>query len=123
VLNGDLPGVIRAKGHFWVATRPNWIAEFSLTGAMSQVAPLWGGGGRPFPKTAGQMIRWRLRMQRHWAEPWGDRRQELVFIGAGMDPAAITAALDACLIATETFTPSAWSTLPDPFPRWGNRAA
>ena len=29
VLNGDLPGVIRAKGHFWIATRPDWVAEFS----------------------------------------------------------------------------------------------
>jgi G3E family GTPase len=25
-LNGDLPGVIRAKGHFWIATRPDWVA-------------------------------------------------------------------------------------------------
>lgn len=123
VLNGDLPGVIRAKGHFWVATRPNWIAGFSLAGAMSQVAPL-GGWWSAIPRD-----HWPddavavARMQRHWAEPWGDRRQELVFIGAGMDSAAITATLDACLIDTETFTPGAWSTLPDPFPRWGNRAA
>jgi G3E family GTPase len=35
VLNGDLPGVIRAKGHFWLASRPNWVAEFSLAGAVS----------------------------------------------------------------------------------------
>ena len=25
LLNGDLPGVIRAKGHFWIATRPDWV--------------------------------------------------------------------------------------------------
>ncbi|MFG6543334.1 GTP-binding protein, partial [Sulfitobacter sp. M22298] len=35
VLTGDLPGVIRAKGHFWIATRPDWLAEFSLAGALS----------------------------------------------------------------------------------------
>ena len=40
VLNGDLAGVIRAKGHFWIATRPDWVAEFSLAGALSSVAPL-----------------------------------------------------------------------------------
>lgn len=40
VLNGDLPGVIRAKGHFWLATRPDWVAEFSLAGALSSVKPL-----------------------------------------------------------------------------------
>ncbi len=41
VLNGPLPGTIRAKGgHFWIATRPDWAAEFSLAGAMSSVTPL-----------------------------------------------------------------------------------
>jgi G3E family GTPase len=42
VLNGDLPGVIRAKGHFWLASRPNRVAEFSLAGAVSSVTPLGG---------------------------------------------------------------------------------
>ena len=40
LLDGDLPGVIRAKGHFWIATRPDWVAEFSLAGALSGVTPL-----------------------------------------------------------------------------------
>jgi G3E family GTPase len=35
-----MPGVIRAKGHFWIATRPDWVAEFSLAGALSSVKPL-----------------------------------------------------------------------------------
>jgi len=39
VLKGDLPGVIRAKGHFWIATRPQWVAEFSLAGALSSITP------------------------------------------------------------------------------------
>lgn len=40
VLTGDLPGVIRAKGHFWITTRPEWVAEFSLAGSLSSVKPL-----------------------------------------------------------------------------------
>ena len=122
VLNGDLPGVIRAKGHFWLATRPNWVAEFSLAGALSSVTPL-GGWWAAVPRD-----RWpqheeaQQKMREHWLEPWGDRRQELVFIGAGMDRGAITAALDACLIG-EAFTPDLWSDLPDPFPRWGQERA
>ena len=121
VLNGDLPGVIRAKGHFWVATRPNWVAEFSLAGAMSSVAPL-GGWWAAVPQE-----RWPdhpealAKMRENWVEPWGDRRQELVFIGAGMDKAAITAALDACLIDATEFTPQNWKGLADPFPQWGQR--
>ncbi|MCC5967478.1 MAG: zinc metallochaperone GTPase ZigA [Natronohydrobacter sp.] len=123
LLNGPLPGVIRAKGHFWVATRPNWVAEFSLAGAISSVAPL-GGWWAAIPQE-----RWpdhpdaRAKMRENWIEPWGDRRQELVFIGAGMDRDALTAALDACLIAADSFTPENWSDLADPFPRWGQRQA
>ena len=42
-----------------------------------------------------------------------------MFIGSGMDRAAIIARLDAALVASEGFTPGVWAGLPDPFPRWG----
>ena len=119
VLSGPLPGVIRAKGHFWLATRPNWVAEFSLAGATSTVTPL-GGWWAALPQD-----RWPEdpamieKMRAQWLDPWGDRRQELVFIGAGMDRSAITAALDACLVPASDFTPKEWAQLADPFPRWG----
>jgi G3E family GTPase len=118
VLNGDLPGVIRAKGHFWVATRPDWVAEFSLAGSMSQVTPL----GRWWASVPEDRLPKNPEAQRaialHWAEPWGDRRQEIVFIGANVDREAITAALNAALVTTCDFTPKAWAKLPDPFPAW-----
>ncbi len=118
VLNGDLPGVIRAKGHFWIASRPNWVAEFSLAGSMSSVIPL-GGWWASVPRE-----RWPTHpdalaeVDGKWAEPWGDRRQEIVFIGAGLDRAAITTALDATLVPGADFMPNAWRDLPDPFPVW-----
>ncbi|SCX94301.1 GTP-binding protein [Paracoccus tibetensis] len=123
VLNGALPGVIRAKGHFWLATRPDWVAEFSLAGALSSVRPL-GQWWASVPED-----RWpthpegRRYLQQHWAEPYGDRRQELVFIGAGMDEDHIRARLDACLLGEEWGeNPAGWTALPDPFPLW-RRAA
>jgi G3E family GTPase len=123
VLNGDLPGVIRAKGHFWLASRPNWVAEFSLAGAMSSVSPL-GGWWASVPKE-----RWPTHpdalteVASKWQEPWGDRRQEIVFIGHGMDEVDIRARLDAALIPAVGFTPEAWANLPDPFPNWRRKAA
>ncbi|KIC40216.1 4-hydroxytetrahydrobiopterin dehydratase [Ruegeria sp. ANG-R] len=120
VLNGDLPGVIRAKGHFWLATRPNWVAEFSMAGALSSVRPL-GTWWASVPKE-----RWpdhestREYMQAHWSEPWGDRRQEIVFIGSGIDWPALKRRLDACLVPESVAAgPDALPLdLPDPFPGW-----
>lgn len=123
VLNGPLLGVIRAKGHFWIATRPEWAAEFSLAGSMSSVTPL-GYWWVSLPKERQpQDDEAQAEIARRWMEPWGDRRQELVFIGAGLDQAAITAALDAALVPAKRFTPEDWANLADPFPRWGKRAA
>jgi G3E family GTPase len=118
VLNGNLLGVIRAKGHFWIATRPDWVAEFSLAGAMSTISPL----GRWWASVPAQRLpthpEARAEIASKWVEPWGDRRHELVFIGAGLDQAAITAALDAALVQADAFTPHLWADLPDPFPSW-----
>lgn len=121
VLTGELAGVIRAKGHFWIATRPDWAAEFSLSGALSNVSPLgiwWAGLPRErWPSHPDALA----EMRRNWVEPWGDRRQELVFIGAGMDVEAISTALDEALVMAADYTPGDWAGLPDPFPQWGNR--
>ncbi len=119
VLNGDLPSVIRAKGHFWISTRPDWVAEFSLAGALSSVQPLgtWWASvpeeRRPTHDSA------RAYMQAHWQEPWGDRRQEIVFIGAGIDWPTLRARLDACLVpAVAGLGPDNLPDYPDPFPIW-----
>ena len=124
VLQDTLPNVVRAKGHFWIATRPDWVAEFSLAGALSSVKPL-GTWWAAVPKD-----RWpdhegaRAYMAAHWAEPWGDRRQEIVFIGAGIDWPKLKARLDACLLPEHLAPgPDALPDLPDPFPAWRSQAA
>ncbi|WP_156383747.1 zinc metallochaperone GTPase ZigA [Methylobacterium sp. Leaf456] len=124
-VNATWPGLIRAKGHFWLATRPDWVGEFSLAGAVAHV------GAMGFWWAAVPRRRWpeeevfRERLHAVWSETWGDRRQELVFIGRDMDRAAIQAALDACLVGAEEarFEPEAYRHLPDPFPEWRRAAA
>jgi G3E family GTPase len=121
VLNGALPGVIRAKGHFWIATRPDWAAEFSLAGALSSVAPL----GRWWASVPQDRLpdhpQAQAEIARNWVEPWGDRRQELVFIGAGLERETISARLNDALVDTTDFHPDAWTDMADPFPQWGQR--
>ncbi len=123
LLNGDLPGVIRAKGHFWLASRPDWAGEFSLAGVMSSVAPLGRWWAAVPPARLPTHPEARAEIERQWVEPWGDRRQELVFIGQSLDQAALTARLDAALVQATDFTPADWADLPDPFPVWRAQAA
>ena len=120
------PGLIRAKGHFWLATRPEWVGEFSLAGAVAHI------GAMGFWWAAVPRQRWpeeevfRERLHTVWSEVWGDRRQELVFIGRGMDRNAIIVALDACLVGpaeVRRFDADAYRDLPDPFPAWRRAAA
>ncbi|MGP9819479.1 zinc metallochaperone GTPase ZigA [Salinarimonas sp. NSM] len=119
------PGLVRAKGHFWLATRPKWVGELSIAGAIQRVSGL-GAWWAAVPRE-----RWpddpesRAIVERHWTPAWGDRRQELVFIGVGLDEAAIRTALDACLLGSVVdagFDPAAYHDLEDPFPAWGTRA-
>ncbi len=118
-LTGPLPGVLRAKGHFWIATRPDWVGEFSLAGAIAQTSGLgrwWSAVPRArWPRDPDLLA----QVEANWDPAFGDRRQELVFIGIDLDRAAITAALDDCLIPALAFTPRRWAGITDPFPRWG----
>ena len=119
VLNGDLPGVIRAKGHFWIATRPDWIAEFSLAGALSSTNPLgtWWASvpNEQWPESEVAQA----YMRDNWQEPWGDRRQEIVFIGSEIEWPALRARLHACLLPESTANSlETLPDLPDPFPGW-----
>tara|TARA_Y100001936_G_scaffold191982_1_gene191222 strand:+ start:1878 stop:3110 length:1233 start_codon:yes stop_codon:yes gene_type:complete len=119
LLSGELPGVIRAKGLFWLATRPEWVAEFALAGALSSVKAI-GTWWATIPKE-----NWpdtestREYLREHWQEPWGDRRQELVFIGSGIDWPSLNAALEACLVNDDSVKSiDSLPDLPDPFPMW-----
>ncbi|MEM6589750.1 MAG: GTP-binding protein [Pseudomonadota bacterium] len=120
VLNGALPGVLRAKGHMWIVTRPDWVAEYSLAGTLSSVKPMgtwWSSVPEERWPDHPDVLNY---IRQNWFEPWGDRRQELVFIGADIDWPGLKAELDACLV------PSAMAAgpddlpldLPDPFPIW-----
>ncbi|MEM9084740.1 MAG: GTP-binding protein [Pseudomonadota bacterium] len=118
-LTGEhLDKVIRAKGHFWMATRPDFLAELAIAGTQKSVSRM-GRWWAAVPKN-----RWpddgtfEEFVMKHWDQTWGDRRQEMVFIGIGMDQEAISAALEECLVPETEYEPEAWEGLDDPFPVW-----
>lgn len=122
-LVGDgLDGVIRAKGFFWLATRPLWVGELAVAGSQTMTARM-GRWWASVPKN-----QWPHDNQfedfvaHNWDAVWGDRRQELVFIGINMDEAALRQRLGECLVAADGFTPERWQQLDDPFPEWGENA-
>ncbi|MES1945209.1 cobalamin synthesis protein P47K [Salinisphaera sp. PC39] len=121
LLHREWPGVIRSKGFFWLATRPDWVGELSQAGgALTHAAAgFWWASER----VAGRLpedpdIARRLRAI--WDARFGDRRQELAIIGLDIDAEAISARLDACLLDDDELAAGyeGWRDLPDPFPRW-----
>jgi G3E family GTPase len=118
---GGLDNVVRAKGHFWLATRPDWVGELAVAGAQTLTSRM-GRWWASIPKNQWPDDgRFEQLVAAHWDSVWGDRRQELVFIGIGMDEAEIRDRLNACLLSVSAFTPEPWRRLPDPFPSWGEK--
>ncbi len=119
--NRPLPDVIRSKGFFWLASRAEHVGEWSHAGGIRRVesAGYWWSAipKKEWPTNPAHVA----KIMGNWHEPYGDRRQELVFIGtAAMDQQAIRAALDACLLSDDEYArgPRRWSAYEDPFPEW-----
>lgn len=121
------PGVVRAKGFFWLASRPAFVGEVSQAGPLVRTEAM-GYWWAAVPKTnwpdEAELVE---RIKKGWHRQWGDRRQELVFIGTkDMDKERMRAELDACLLAlpaSGVIDAKAWAQLDDPFPAWHRQAA
>lgn len=120
-IEAQWPGVLRAKGFFWLATRHNQVGQWSAAGRVLR----YGYAGRWWATVP--QAQWplteemRSHYEQHWQEPYGDRRQELVFIGTDMDRESIFARLDACLLTDDEFSvgPGVWRhAFNDPLPQW-----
>ena len=115
---GGLDHVVRAKGWFWLATRPEWVGDLAVAGSQTTTARM-GRWWASVPKNQWpDDNRFEEFVVQYWDPTWGDRRQELVFIGIGMEEASIRKRLDACLIEAAAYTPDAWRDMRDPFPLW-----
>ncbi|MGL6073040.1 MAG: zinc metallochaperone GTPase ZigA [Fimbriiglobus sp.] len=116
----QLKGLLRSKGFCWIATRPDWVGAWSQAGQVAELSPhaVWWDTVPEADWPADSETRAGILAQ--FEGQYGDRRQELVFIGRKIDEAVFRAALDACLLTDAEMTggPTSWATLPDPLPEW-----
>jgi G3E family GTPase len=115
-------GVLRSKGFFWLASRPAIVGEWSTAGPILNLGAV-GTWWATQPQDAWPAeVRERIAVD--WDPVFGDRRQELVFIGQGLDRDAFVARLDAALMTHDELAGGreAALALPDPWPRWGTDA-
>ncbi len=97
-LDAGLPkGLLRAKGFFWLAEQPADIGFLSVAGgrARREFVGTWAAALRERGVIGEAEIPAGARSK--WVEPHGDRRQEMVFIGTGLDESALRVALNGCL--------------------------
>lgn len=123
--NQEWPGVVRAKGFFWLASRPEFVGEVSQAGAFVRhqgIGRWWAEVPRErWPEGAD----FENVLNTYWDDDYGDRRQEMVFIGlsAEMDQQAIRAQLDACLVEDYLADPEQHRIIQDSFPEWFKQAS
>jgi G3E family GTPase len=126
LLHGEWPGVLRAKGFFWLATRSDVGGSLSQAGGTLRHGPAgvwWAAQDRSEWPTDDPELEAEI-VAEWYGDPddnsIGDRRQELVLIGLNLDPAAWRDRFDACLLTDDEWAlgPDAWQRFADPFPAW-----
>jgi G3E family GTPase len=119
-LENGHPGLLRGKGQFWIASRPEVAAQYSLAGGACRVEPIgrWLAATprEDWPDDPDEC----QAVLDAWDPEFGDRVQELVFIGSDLDRESLRNALDACLLHADEIDlgVAGWSSITDPFEPW-----
>ncbi|GGM15553.1 GTP-binding protein [Pseudomonas asuensis] len=115
--NGRL---LRSKGYFWLACKPEEAGSWSQAGGLMRHGPA-GSWWRFVPKASWPQDDESLaNIMKSWDSEVGDCRQELVFIGQNINFNQLNAELDHCLLTDEEFAlgASVWRTWDDPLGAW-----
>jgi len=119
-IHTEWEGLLRSKGYFWLASRHDMIGLWSQAGGSAEYRPV-GYWWAAVPKS-----RWPAEddfwqgVMNEWVEPFGDRRQMLVYIGQQLPKDDMLEALNDCLLTDEEMAegPETWEAMSDPFPDW-----
>ncbi|AVF73638.1 zinc metallochaperone GTPase ZigA [Vibrio alginolyticus] len=116
----DYGKLIRSKGYFWLATRPEFVGQWSQAGGIARYG-VAGMFWKAIPKEEWPTDQDYLdAINDIWQEPYGDMRQELVFIGQRLEQEKLIARLNECLLTEDEMEQGLdyWLSLEDPFPEW-----
>ncbi|MCA9892048.1 MAG: cobalamin biosynthesis protein CobW, partial [Anaerolineae bacterium] len=121
----QMHAVLRSKGFFWIASRHNLGINWSLAGSVARVSPAgsWLASVPEAQRPKGQGVE--EYIADYWEEPFGDRRQELVFIGIKMPKDEMLEQLNAALLtdAELALGEESWERFADAFPIWQMQVA
>ncbi|QTN39794.1 GTP-binding protein [Cryomorphaceae bacterium] len=111
-IQSGFPGtIIRSKGLFWLASRPDQALVWGQAGGSLQAdsAGVWWSS-MPFDQRIQYMafIENQKSIESNWDPKFGDRKNEIVFIGVNMNEKEIRAGLDACLSTHEELMDGKW---------------
>ena len=107
--------IVRAKGLAWLASRNDFAIMVSQAGRSVGIEPVSYWVAAMPTETRRQILAENREMAQTWDPEYGDRRNELVFIGIDLDKEAITKRLDECLVNGKEIVQD-WNTLEDPYP-------
>ncbi len=115
---GLFSGVLRSKGLMWVASRNDWAYDWSQAGCSIRMNPagFWWAAAPDEEWPEDEESRDEIRSK--FVGEYGDRHQELVFIGQGLEQQRIETILDRCLLTDEEYAegPEVWGSFDDPLP-------
>ncbi len=112
--------VLRSKGFFRLASRPEAAGEWSQAGGIVRHGPAgiwWADAPREhWPQGADE----RAHIEAEFVGEFADRRQEIVFIGQNLEPKKTCQVLDSCLLSDDEIAigKEGWKRFDDPFPKW-----
>ena len=110
--------VLRSKGIAWIASRQDWAYNWSQAGCSVLLEPAgfwWASAPEDsWPEDEETIAEIKARM----VNEYGDRQQELVFIGQNLDQEHVTKVLKECLLTDEEYElgPGSWEHFQDPLP-------
>lgn len=121
-LNQKYPaGVIRAKGLFWLASRPDDALNFSQAGGsfrLERAGVWWCSMTMNERAMYASFAENQEFIESKWHKIWGDRMNELVFIGQDLDKEEMQADLEKCLLKdNEKYMFDQKISFEDPFPQ------